>query len=220
VPSGAPYAEAVGTVREALWQRAMLPTDRFRRRRMTAFVAEFGAGPRQTVLDVGGTALNWELLEQRPEVLLLNLQPQEAPGYLTAVGDGTALPYPDRSFDVCFSNSVIEHLSTLENQRRFAAEVRRVADNIWVQTPARSFPFEPHYLTPFIHWLPATLRRRLVRRLTVYGWLKRPTREQVDALIDEYRPLSARELRELFPDCELRRERFLGLTKSYVVVRR
>jgi hypothetical protein len=44
----------VNTVREALWQRAMLPTDRFRRRRMTAFVAEFGAGPRQTVLDVGG----------------------------------------------------------------------------------------------------------------------------------------------------------------------
>jgi hypothetical protein len=64
------------------------------------------------------------------------------------------------------------------------------------------------------------LRRRLVRRLTVYGWLKRPTPEQVDALIDEYRPLSAHELRELFPDCELRRERFLGLTKSYVVVRR
>jgi hypothetical protein len=187
---------------------------------MAAFAAEFGTRPQMTVLDVGGTALNWELLDQRPDVLLLNIRAQEAPGFPTAVGDGTDLPYPDRSFDVCFSNSVIEHLSTLANQQRFAAEVRRVADNIWVQTPARSFPFEPHYLTPFIHWLPKALRRRLVRRLTVYGWIHRPTREQVDALIDEYRPLSAHELRRLFPDCELRRERFLGLTKSYVVVRR
>ena len=27
-------------------------------------------------------------------------------------------------------------------------------------------------------------------------------------------------MRALFPDCELRRERFFGLTKSYVAVRR
>jgi hypothetical protein len=209
----------MSSVREAIWQRAMLPTDRFRRRRMAAFAAEFGVGPQTTVLDVGGTALNWEILEQRPNLVLLNLAPKLAPGYHTAVGDGTHLDYPDGAFDVCFSNSVIEHLSTLENQRRFAAEVRRVADNVWVQTPARSFPFEPHYLTPFIHWLPAGLRRRLVRNATVYGWIKRPTSAQVDALIDEYRPLSRRELRELFPDCEIRRERFAGLTKSYVVVR-
>ena len=32
--------------------------------------------------------------------------------------------------------------------------------------------------------------------------------------------LTFREFKALFPDCEIRRERFLGLTKSYVAVRR
>jgi len=50
--------------------------------------------------------------------------------------------------------------------------------------------------------------------------VNRPNQQQVDALVDEYRLLDYREMRELFPDCEIRRERFLGLTKSYVAVRR
>jgi hypothetical protein len=49
--------------------------------------------------------------------------------------------------------------------------------------------------------------------------VNRPTQAQVDALVEEYRLLTYREMRELFPDCEIRRERFLGLTKSYVAVR-
>jgi hypothetical protein len=35
----------------------------------------------------------------------------------------------------------------------------------------------------------------------------------------ETRLLSHADMREFFPDCEIRRERFLGLTKSYIAVR-
>ena len=38
-------------------------------------------------------------------------------------GDGRRLPFEDASFDIVYSNSVIEHLGTLPNQREFAREV-------------------------------------------------------------------------------------------------
>jgi hypothetical protein len=45
-------------------------------------------------------------------------------------------------------------MSQLEQQRTFASEVRRVGRGAWLQTPARGFPFEPLWLSPFMHWLP------------------------------------------------------------------
>jgi len=56
------------------------------------------------------------------------------------------LNYSDNEFDICFSNSVIELVGSFEDQRKFANEIRRVGRKLWVQTPARSFFFEPHYL--------------------------------------------------------------------------
>ena len=58
-----------------------------------------------------------------------------------------------------------------------------------------------------------------MRWCTGWGWLTRPTPERVDAFLDELRLLDAGQMQELFPDCEIRRERFLGLTKAYVAVR-
>lgn len=90
---------------------------------------------------------------------------------------------------------------------------------VWLQTPARNFPFEPHWLSPFIHWLPRSWQRRLGRNLTVYGWMLRPTGEDVSQLVDELRLLHLSRDAGALPDCEIRRERFLGLTKSFIAVR-
>ena len=90
---------------------------------------------------------------------------------------------------------------------------------LFVQTPARRFFFEPHLLTPFVHWLPRRWQRRLLRNFTVWGWLARPVPAQVERHLVETRLLGLGEMRRLFPDCEIRCERFLGLTKSYVAVR-
>jgi hypothetical protein len=191
---------------------------------MDEFVRSFAPRAGMRILDVGGTDLVWRLVDQPAEVVLLNLDVPEQVGPLPAnmryvQGDGTNLPFADGEFDICFSNSTIEHVHTYERQRAFASELRRVGKGIWMQTPARSFPFEPHWLGFFIHWLPKRWQRRVARNFTVWGWVNRPTQQQVDALVDEYRLLDHRELRELFPDCQIRRERFLGLTKSYVAVR-
>jgi hypothetical protein len=191
---------------------------------MESFRRTFELGPQTRILDVGGTATNWQLLDIRSDIVLLNLAVPEtraqAANLRYVAGDGTRLAFGDLEFDICFSNSTIEHVGGLERQRCFAQEVRRVAPSVYVQTPARSFPFEPHWFGFGIHWLPRSLQRRIARHITGYGWLVRPTQSQVQALVDEYRLLSYREMTDLFPDCEIRRERFLGLTKSYVAIRK
>lgn len=205
----------------AVYARLLRP---FRRRRMRRFAQEFRASPGLRVLDVGGSSFNWSFVPETPRLVLVNLRaPSDArslpDGIRLVIGDGTRLAFGDAAFDVAFSNSVIEHLGTPKRQAEFAAELRRVAHGVWVQTPARSFPFEPHLLAPVVHWLPRRWQRRLLRRFTLWGWLSRPTPERVERFLAETRLLGPREMHELFPDCEIRRERFLGLTKSYVAVR-
>jgi hypothetical protein len=205
----------------AVYARLLRP---FRRRRMQRFAQEFREGRGLRVVDVGGSPFNWSFAPETPRLVLVNLRaPGDArtlpDGIRLVIGDGTRLAFADAAFDVAFSNSVIEHLGTLERQAAFAAELRRVARGLWVQTPARGFPFEPHLLAPFVHWLPQRWQRRLLRRFTLWGWLSRPSPERVERFLAETRLLGLREMRELFPDCEIRRERFLGLTKSYVAVR-
>lgn len=196
----------------------------FRRRRMRAFERRFRPTESTAILDVGGTPFNWELAGIRSQLTLLNLSPLEGLGALPAnyrlvEGSGTQLEFADGAFDVVFSNSVIEHLGSWEQQRAFAREVRRVARGLWVQTPARGFPIEPHLMTPCLHYLPLAWRRRLLRNFSVWGLIARPSPEAVDDFLRQTRLLGYQEMRELFPDCEIRRERFLGLTKSYVAVR-
>lgn len=189
---------------------------------MQRFAERFRPDAATRILDVGGTAFNWEFLAERPEVTLLNLASgdEALPSRFSRVtASGVALPYADASFDIVFSNSVIEHVGDLEAQRAFAAELRRVAPRVWVQTPARGFFFEPHLLTPFFHYLPRRWQRRWAHWGTVWAWLTGASREQAARFVDGTRLLDAAEFASLFPDCTLQRERFLGWTKSYVVVR-
>jgi len=201
-------------------------TDRFRRRRMLRFAHTLCITRETRVLDVGGTMDYWRLLPDPPRVTLLNtlmawetLRP--VPGWVA--GDGCALPFRDRSFDVVFSNSVIEHVGDRENQERFAREVARVGRRYWVQTPNRWFPIEQHLLMPAIHWLPRRRQRALAPRWHAVHTVLRLTPDQREFYIRHYlrdiRLLDAAALRTLFPDARLIRERFCGWTKSLVAYR-
>lgn len=191
----------------------------FRRGRMAMFQRTFHLARQTRILDVGGTQLNWGLIAARPQVTLLNLA---SSGEATVVGDGRYLPFRERSFDIVFSNSVIEHISTPEDQRRFADEIRRAGRAYWVQTPDRHFPIEPHLVTPFLHWLPKRLRGAIARRFTFWSVLERPSPDRWEFYIrhcsEEVRLLGARELQSMFPEAEIIRERFLGLSKSLIAV--
>jgi SAM-dependent methyltransferase len=197
----------------------------FRRRRMQRFASELRIGPQTRVLDIGGTPEYWNLLPEPPRVTLLNRPRARADvgGAAWVAGDGRNLPFRDQSFDVVFSNSVIEHVGDAASQQRFAAEVARVGRRYWVQTPNRWFPIEQHLLTPFIHWLPSAWQRTVVPHVNLWSLFVPTTPDRRQFYIEHYltdiRLLSAAEVRALFPKARLIRERFCGLTKSFVALK-
>jgi hypothetical protein len=190
----------------------------FRAKRMRRFQSEFNLNPETQVLDVGGNPFNWGLLEQPPRLTFLNIYLVKVKDANVVIADGCYQPFRDHQFDVVYSNSVIEHLGCWEKQQAFARECRRIGRRYYVQTPNQDFFVEPHYLAPFLHWLPVPIRRRLVRHATLWGWLTKPTPAQIDQRIQELRLLDEHDLRRLFPDAEIWRERFIGMTKSLIAV--
>ncbi|HXC23440.1 MAG TPA: class I SAM-dependent methyltransferase, partial [Solirubrobacteraceae bacterium] len=113
------------------------------------------------------------------------------------------LPFADDEFDLVYSSSVIEHVQPARRDA-FASEVRRVGRGWFVQTPALSFPIEPHALLPFAHWLPTALRRPYWRLGAAGDW-------------EDISLLSRREMEALFGSALP--ERIGPLVKSWVCVR-
>ena len=188
---------------------------------MQLFYHRFTVTPQTEVLDLGGREFNWTLMPFIPRVTIVNrtLQGKRGGKIQWILGDVRELPFTDKAFEIVYSNSVIEHLGTIEDQHRFAAECARVGRSYYVQTPNQNFPVEPHMLTPFIHWLPKKLQARLLRNFTVWGWITRPDRAARDHFLDTTRMITRTEFQALFPDAEIWTERFLGLAKSFVAAR-
>jgi hypothetical protein len=108
------------------------------------------------------------------------------PSVTTVRADGRALPFRDGEFELGFSNAVVEHVpGGRDGQRQFVAELCRVARRVFVTTPNRWFPLDPHTLLPFVHWLPPGPRRDGLLRARGF-----------DDVLD---PLGPGELAELFP---------------------
>jgi len=192
----------------------------FRTKRMRQFQQIFGFTAETRILDIGGYEFNWMLLNFSPRVTLLNLSVPRERNFTWVVADGRQLPFKDGTFELAYSNSVIEHLKNDEDQNLFAAECRRVGLRYYVQTPNKWFFVEPHLITPFIHWLPRRIQRLLLRNFTVWGLVTRPTGQYCESFINEVRLLDGSDLQRLFPDAEILHERFLGLSKSIMAVKK
>lgn len=186
---------------------------------MRQFRHLFGFTAETRILDVGGYEFKWTILGFFPCVTLLNLSLPRESNFTWVVADGRYLPFKDGAFELVYSNSVIEHLGNFEDQRLFAAECRRVGQNYYVQTPNKWFFIEPHLITPFIHWLPRRIQGLLLRNFTVWGCITRPTSQYCESFMNEIRLLDKSELQRLFPNAEIRHERFFWLSKSVMAVK-
>jgi SAM-dependent methyltransferase len=193
----------------------------FRRGRMQRFARIFKPTESTTILDVGGGPSIWQLLPVKPKLTIIDpyIESRSYDGLATYVrGDGCKMDIPDKSFDIVFSNSVIEHVGDRERQRQFAAECMRCGRGFYVQTPNKWFPVDPHTFMPFAHWLPKRVFNKLMH-ISPRFLITRPTASEMQDFVD-MRLLSARDLQELFPRAEIVKERFMGITKSLIAVSR
>lgn len=180
------------------------------------------------VLDVGGTENFWLavgidfLRKLNIQITLLNIElyPVKNTDIFTSYqGDATRMQFADNSFDLCFSNSVIEHVGDFENMMAFAKEMRRVAPYYYCQTPNFWFPVEPHFLFLGFQFLPEPVRVFLLTRFTLGNRSKQPDIKSAYMSVQSVKLIDFRAMAALFNDAIIKRERFLFLTKSLIAVR-
>lgn len=122
-----------------------------------------------------------------------------------------------RSYDLVFSNAVIEHVGGHAQRLRFATAVHRLAPRHWIQTPYRYFPIEPHWLFPGFQFLPLTARAEVSRHWPLVHTQSASHADGVDAALS-VELLSRTEMACYFPDSSLRYEKMMGLIKSLIAV--
>jgi hypothetical protein len=180
------------------------------------------------ILDVGGTFEYWMAMEPLWGALdlkftLVNLvaEPVSDPRFVSLAGNACAMPeFADNSFDIVHSNSVIEHVGRWQAMKQMAAEVSRLAPCYYVQTPAFGFPIEPHFRAPFFHWLPMPWRIWLTRHIPLGAYPRAPTLDDAMRFVEDAILVDAARFRALFPEpAVMTKERFFGLTKSFIAIR-
>ncbi len=212
-----------------------------RQKRARLFRESFAITPTTRILDIGsedGSAIAAVLdgTHARPDqVYIADIDPEllrkgrERYGFVpTVIPESGRLPFEDGFFDIVYCSSVIEHVTAPKNevwgmrsgsefrrqarqhQHTFAAEIRRLGKRYYVQTPNKWFPVESHTWLPFVGYLP---RWVLVPLLTGTNrvWVKRTN--------PDWHLLAVKDMRELFPDAEIARERLLGFTKSIMAIK-
>lgn len=206
----------------------------FRKRRSHYLLSQLhhchNAFGRVNVIDIGGRPSYWNIFpeslfeELNISVLLVNYENEIAPSQLgkrfsQLQADGCDLHmFDDQEFHLAHSNSVIEHVGNWERVQQFSNEIKRVGQAYYVQTPNFGFPVEPHFVCPFMHWLPEQSRAQILQ-LTGLGPFPRE-KDIIKAMdtVQSIQLLNTKMMTALFPEARLEKERFLGLVKSVIAV--
>ena len=200
----------------------------WRKRRFARFEQWIRPRPDELLLDLGGYPMNWfgrAAVIGSVDVVNLGLVdahhvPAGSPVISCIDGDARNLALADGSYDVVYSNSVIEHVGDLVDQQAFAREARRLGTRLWIQTPAYECPIEPHYLGVLIHWFPRNWHAPMARFLSLRGLTGAAKPGELREIAASTRLLSRREMQILFPDCMIWTERLCWvIPKSHVAVR-
>ncbi|MBN2406638.1 MAG: class I SAM-dependent methyltransferase [Elusimicrobia bacterium] len=214
-----------------------------RKHRKNIFDRYISPDKNDRILDLGGNngAHIADVLGQKNDVTVADIsrsaldQAEKKYGFKTVLIDGgEKLPFPDKSFDIVFCSSVIEHVSIDENmawqihsgrtfsekalkkQELFAKEISRVGKKYFVQTPNKYFPFEPHMRLPLVNYMPRPVLMQILKMIRKYGILKRV---RISRFIPTCNLLGMNNLKYLFPGSMIVKERFLFLVKSLIAIK-
>ena len=200
-------------------------SNRLRLKRFQYFIKFLDGLPRPVkILDAGGSQNFWEQMKftspEEAEITILNKVHISVtlPNFRFIRGDIRYMNmFHDNQFDIVFSNSVIEHLVTIEDMESAADEIIRTGKKYFVQTPNYYFPYEPHFLFPCFQFLPKKTKILLLMKFQL-GWFeKQKNRINAEKIINSINLLKKTELLKLFPGSRFFKEKYIFLTKSLTV---
>ena len=158
----------------------------------------------------------------KENITAVNLNPQHIesikqhyPEINAIVADACKLPWPDKHFDIVYSNAVIEHLGDFEKQKEMAAEIMRVGKRWFVTTPNRWYPFEFHLRLPFVTWLPGTAYLK-IGKIISYNHVRKKYMFRVN--LDGLRLMTARELKLCFPCSTIVKQRVTFMAETLIAI--
>ena len=199
-----------------------MSVNRYRSQRIELFLNRFNPDSQTKILDVGGSSEIWLDTGLNRNVTLLNLtKPKKRDldlGFQCVQANALNMKeIQDQAFDIAFSNSVIEHVGGYSEQKKLADEIRRVGKSYWIQTPNRYFPIEPHLMFPYAQFLPS-IAERWVALYWPYSNYRRwgAEKKRTIQFLDKTRLLTEGELRTLFPNSTIYKEKIAGITKSLI----
>lgn len=200
-----------------------------RRKKYSQFLTLIAPQPNESLVDVGVNTTEYsatdnylEKFYDHPEKITAVGMGSEAdfatfknryPQVATVPGDGRALSFADNTFDIAYSNAVIEHVGHFDDQHRFLSELYRVSKRGYLTTPNRHFPIELHTRIPLLHLILS--KQNFDRFVTKIGksW----------AAGDYMSLLSESDLRRLFEEAgishyTLIKNRFCGLPMTFTII--
>ena len=148
-----------------LFMKTMNPTPR-------SLILDVGVTPDQTLPDSNSFELLYPYINRLVTTSIEDAShlEKEYPGIRFVRTEKMDLPFTDKSFDIVFCSAVLEHVGDYDQQKLFMSELFRVSERFFIITPNRQFPMEFHTLIPFLHWLPLSLHRTILRVLGMEFW--------------------------------------------------
>lgn len=196
-----------------------------RKKKYELFLKEINPSETDSILDVGFNNIEYSYVDNYLEknypypenIVALGVDDdsvfkKQYPLVKTILYDGKTFPFEDKSFDIGWSNAVLEHVGDEDAQLLFLKEISRTCKRIYMTTPNRYFPFELHTRYPLIHWLPKPIFDKILER-TPQKW----------AAGEYMYLLSRRKLEKLLTKAGIKnyrihKNRFFGFTMDFSII--
>ena len=197
-----------------------------RKKKYQLFFQELNPSETDTILDVGFTNVEYlvaaNFLERNyshlRNITALGIDgddifKQNYPEVKTVLYDGRIFPFDDKTFDIGWSNAVLEHVGNEEMQILFLKELSRTCKHLYFTTPNKFFPFELHTHLPLLHWLPKKMFDKL---LTIFSYKTWATGDSLHLL--SYCKLKKLLAKAGIENYKIHRNRFFGFTMDFSIV--